>query len=154
QTKGLAEQDRLVVVGDADTVAKADVTHHRPGLARRGIIAHKPAAAASFEAVNRPGRHVKAGRPLAEIDLAVRRDVEIIGELEARIVDQLAPGTIGFVRKLEHRTVGFYAIKTHTGSGDEKIVVTVESQAQGAAADPRKQLALFEILSGEAQDPA
>jgi hypothetical protein len=51
-------------------------------------------------AVDRPVVHVVADRRLAEEDAAVGRDVEVVGQAQARVVDDREPGAIGLVGQL------------------------------------------------------
>ena len=44
------------------------------------VVANEPAIAPALERIDRPFMHFVASRRFAEIDLAVRGDVEIIGQ--------------------------------------------------------------------------
>ena len=67
------------------------------------IVADKTAVAAALETVERPVGQFVTRRRFAEVDLAVRRDIEIVGQIEARIV--LEAGAVRLVRSVTLKTV-------------------------------------------------
>ena len=73
-------------MGDADAVGKGQILQDRPRLSGRGIVADQPAVAAALETVERPVGQFVARGGFAEIDLAVGRDVEVVGQTQPRIV--------------------------------------------------------------------
>ena len=84
----------------ADAVREDEVLQDRARRAGVRIEADDAAVAARFQAVDRPVVHLVADRRLAEEDAAVGRDVEIVGEPQAGIVDDREPRAVGLVGEL------------------------------------------------------
>jgi hypothetical protein len=68
-------------------------------------------------------------------DLAVGRDVEVVGHAQAGVIIQLVPGAVGLVGDLEDTTVGRDAVDAHAGDRDDQILVAIELHAERPAAD-------------------
>ncbi len=103
---------------------------------------HAPVRSA-LEDVEGIGRCLVAGGAVAEIDFAVRRDVEIVGHPHAGIVVELVPGAIGLVGDLEYFATGLHAVHAHAADADDQILVTVELHAVGTAADVGEHFAML-----------
>ena len=74
---------------DADAVREVEMVDHASGLPGRGIVAHHAAVRTALDDVERVGRHLVAGGAVAEVDLAVGRDIEVVRHAQARIVVEL-----------------------------------------------------------------
>src|SRR5271165_4442578 len=138
-------------MGDADAVREREVLEDRLRHAALGIVANQAAVAPALETVERPVRELVARRRLAEIDLAVGGDVEIVGEIEPRIVLEPRARARRTVRHLENRAIRLYAVNAHAGDTDEQVLVAIEGEPEGAAADARKVFA-DAIVGGEKAD--
>ena len=69
--------------------------------------------------VDDPFLEAVTDRRLAEIDLAVGRDVEIVGEAHAGIVDDRKGRAIGLRRQLLDIAVLVDAVEAHAGDADD-----------------------------------
>ena len=127
---------------------------HGAGLLGGGIVDDQPAVRPPFQDIERIGRHLVAGGAVAEIDLAVGRDIEIVGHAQPGIVVQLVPGAVGLVGDLEHLAVRLDAIDAHAGDRDDQVLVLVELHAERPSADMGEDVAMLEVRAGEANDVA
>ena len=118
------------------------------------IVADDAAVAAALQSVGRPVLLLVADGRLAEIDAPVRRDVEIVGEPQAGIVDHREPAAVRLVRELRHRLVGRDRIEAHAADADEQIALAVEGHAERMAADMGKDLMARVVGAEEADDVA
>ena len=151
---GFGEQHRLVVVGHAHAVGEQKIAHDRPRGARCGIVANDPAVASPFQRVDDPFLEPVANRRLAEIDFAVRGDIEIVGEPHAGIVDDRQRRAIGLRRQLLDVAQLVDAIEAHAGDADEETVILVEGHAERPAADMGEDFVSSVIGSEKADDVA
>src|SRR6516164_243416 len=152
--RGACDQKRLAVMRDADPVREIEMVDNGAGGPGRGIVADHAAVRARLQDVERVGRHFVPRRAVAEINLAVRPDVEVVSHAQAGIVVELVPGTVGFVGYLEHLAVRLDAVHAHAGNGDDQVLVSIELHSERPAADMRKDLAGFEVGTREADDVA
>ena len=152
--RGAGDQQRLPVVRDAYAVRKVKMRNQRRGLAGRRIIDHQPAVGPALDNVERVRGHFVARRAVAEIDLAVWRDVEIVGHAQPRIVVELVPGSVGLVGELEDRAVGLDPVNAHPGDANDEVLIPIELHPQRSAADVSEYLTTLEIGSRKADDVA
>ena len=152
--RGAGDQHRLAVMRHADAVREVEMIDHRPGLPGGGIVDDETAVRPPFHDVERIGRHLVARGAIAEIDLAVGRDVEIVCHAQPAIVVQLVPGAVGLVGHLEERAVRLDAVDAHAGNRDDQVLVPVELHAERPSADMGEDIALLEVRAGETNDVA
>ena len=117
-------------------------------VARRRIVADDAAVAAPFQRVDDPFFEAVADGRLAEIDLAVRRDVEIVGKAHAGIVDDRQRRAVRFRRQFLDLALLVDAIEPHAGDADDETAVLVERHAERPAADMRIDFA-FGVVGRE-----
>jgi hypothetical protein len=111
------------------------------GLAGRRIVDHQPTVGSALDDVECVRRHLIARRAVAEVDLAVGRDIEIVGHAQARVVVELVLGAVRLVGDLEDSAVGLDSIDAHPGDANDEVLLPVELHAERSAADMRKHLA-------------
>src|SRR5271154_4295904 len=130
------------------------MSDQRRGPAGRRIVDHQPTVGSALDDVERVRGHLIARRAVAEVDLAVRRDIEIVGHTEARIVVELVPGAVRLVGDLEDLAVGPDSIDAHAGDAYDEVLLPVELHAERSTADMCEHFALLEVGAGKADDVA
>ncbi len=108
--------------------------HGARGLLVR-VVADDPAIAPGFQAIHRPIMHLVPDRRFAEEDAAVRRDIQVVGQLETRIVDDRKCRPVGLVGQLGHLPVPADPIQPHAADAAQQSAVFREGHAEGASAD-------------------
>jgi len=74
------------IMRDANAIREREVRQNGLRPSRRGIVTDQPAVAPALETIERPIGKIVSRRSVAEIDLAVGRDVEIVGQPKPRVV--------------------------------------------------------------------
>jgi hypothetical protein len=92
---------------------KDQAAQHRARRAGIRVVADDAAVTARFEAIDRPFMHFVANCRFTEEHPPVRRDVEIVRQLQARIVDNGKGGSIRLVGELRDRSVQRNGVQTH-----------------------------------------
>src|SRR5690349_19526783 len=148
------DQERVAVMRNADAVGEIKLVDEGAGGTGGGVIADQPPVRPRLENVQRIGRHLVARGTVAEIDLAIRGDVEIVGHAQPRVVIELVPRAIGFIGYLEHFAARPDAIDSHARYADDEVLVAIELHAERPAADMREDFPVFEVAARETDDIA
>src|SRR6267143_471926 len=95
------EQQRAPIVLDANSIWKNLLSHDCARLTGRRIVAKYSPVRPSLDSIKGPGMQIVTHRGIAEIDFAVRSDVEIVGEADDRIIPDAQKRSLRLIGQFE-----------------------------------------------------